>query len=312
VNPNRRSIFLRNGVVATALVGAAFIAGPAAAAEQGAAVDASTSRVARATGEVPQTLPDVRALISSEAGCVANAEYMARHLQWSPNNPRVSQTTVVRVIARIKRVSAPCNDLLFRNGNRVHPDAGILTGNGFSFKAATCTGAEACDGGNGGLLMGSGGNGANGGDGGDAGWYSGRAGNGGDAVLASQDGGDGGRAGRVGAGGNGGAGLVGGDGGDGGAGGLLTGNGGNGGNGGSATTAGQAGGDGGAGGRAAAKKGVGGRGGAGGVGAAGVAGATGVTGTGVGVAGGTGGNGGSGGSGGRSGGARDATHTLRA
>ncbi|MEI7439408.1 MAG: hypothetical protein WCK20_07065, partial [Thermoleophilia bacterium] len=183
---NRPKIFYRS-LAASTLVSAALIAGSAVASAQGLTAEGTPPRISQAAGVVPQPLPNVRALVSSDAGCVAYAEYMARQLLWSIDNPRVSRSTVARVITRIKKVSAPCNKLLFHNGTRAHPDAGILTGKGFSFKSGTCTGTKPCDGGDGGLLLGSGGNGFNGGSGGDAGWYSGRAGNGSNAVVAGQD-----------------------------------------------------------------------------------------------------------------------------
>lgn len=111
---------------------------------------------------------------------------------------------------------------LFGDGTAAHPDGGLLTGNGFSFDAKTCPGTGACAGGNGGLVVGSGGNGWNGGNGGSAGW--------------------------VGNGGNGGPGVPGGAGGNGGTGGLFLGHGGDGGSGGVSVSAGGQGGAGGAGG----------------------------------------------------------------
>ncbi|HPZ94621.1 MAG TPA: hypothetical protein PK871_06870, partial [Mycobacterium sp.] len=115
------------------------------------------------------------------------------------------------------------------DGTAEHPDAGLLIGNGYSWNAATCTGGDSCTGGNGGLLLGSGGAGFNGGDGGSAGLF-GNGGSGGAGV----------------------AGLIGGAGGNGGRGGLIYGFGGAGGAGGASTSPLSAGGSGGAGGDAGA------------------------------------------------------------
>jgi hypothetical protein len=100
---------------------------------------------------------------------------------------------------------------LFGDGTAEHPNGGVLSGNGFSWNANSCTGTSACTGGNAGIWGGNGGNGFNGGNGGAAGW----SGNGG----------------------NGGAGIPGGNGGNGGRGGLIFGSGGNGGVGGAAVVA---------------------------------------------------------------------------
>ncbi len=185
---------------------------------------------------------------------------------------------------------------LFGDGTAQNPNAGILIGNGFSYDAETCPGISACDGGNGGLLLGSGGNGYNGGNGGSAGFFGG--------------------------GGDGGAGIPGGHGGAGGRGGLFMGNGGNGGAGGAAVLPSVDGGDGGDGGDVGifSVLGSGGDGGVGGAGADGadvgpigpsdddvtVGGAGGQGGFGghgslVWGSGGDGGDGGSGGAGGRGG-----------
>ena len=95
-------------------------------------------------------------------------------------------------------------------------DGGWLIGDGFD-ASAECTEA-ACNGGNAGLLWGSGGNGANGGNGGNAGFFGGNGGNGGTGLGAAYEGGVKTRfAGNGGNGGNGG--LLWGDGGDGGKGG---------------------------------------------------------------------------------------------
>jgi hypothetical protein len=83
------------------------------------------------------------------------------------------------------------------NGTAAHPNGGLLIGSGFSYDASTC--ASVCRGGNGGLLLGSGGSGFNGGAGGNAGLV----GNGG-------DGGDGGHGSPGGPGGSGGTGSGGG------------------------------------------------------------------------------------------------------
>lgn len=128
---------------------------------------------------------------------------------------------------------------LFGDGTAENPDGGILIGNGFSYTAQTCPGVNACAGGNGGLLAGSGGDGWNGGTGGSAGW--------------------------IGNGGNGGDGVPGGNGGAGGTGGLFLGRGGDGGTGGAAVTSGGPGGAGGDGGNAGALS-LWGRGGNGGTG----------------------------------------------
>lgn len=137
-----------------------------------------------------------------------------------PTGPR-RVPTVVPASAPTARAVIP---RLFGNGTADSPNGGIVAGNGFSYDADTCPGVNSCAGGNGGLLMGSGGNGWNGGPGGSAGW--------------------------VGNGGNGGGGVPGGTGGSGGTGGLFLGHGGNGGIGGAAVTPGGPGGDGGGGGDA--------------------------------------------------------------
>jgi hypothetical protein len=51
--------------------------------------------------------------------------------------------------------------IFISDGTADHPNAGLLFGNGYSFTAANleCAGATACDGGNAGLLVGTGGNG---------------------------------------------------------------------------------------------------------------------------------------------------------
>ncbi|MCB0950195.1 MAG: hypothetical protein KDB44_13135, partial [Mycobacterium sp.] len=96
-------------------------------------------------------------------------------------------------------------DYLFGNGTALHPDAGILTGNGYSFtendvdQTPYCVAGQACNGGNAGLLFGRGGDGFEGGNGGNA-YLFGRGGNGGNAVDGLRvgkpiDGGDGGRGG---------------------------------------------------------------------------------------------------------------------
>ncbi len=111
---------------------------------------------------------------------------------------------------------------------------GIFIGNGAD-APANCTGA-ACNGGNAGILFGSGGNGANGGTGGNAGLL-GNGGSGGAGNAAGVAGGTGGNGGLLfGNGGVGGTGGVGANGGDGGNAGLLFGGGGAGGAGGSGAT----------------------------------------------------------------------------
>jgi len=193
---------------------------------------------------------------AAKLDCVANAMQLAEPLLTSLTIPGSARNRgVYSLLAEIKRQSGACADKLFADGTAARPDAGLLSGNGFSYTAETCTEAEVCEGGNAGALLGNGGNGFNGGRGGDAGWYAGTAGNGGDAAAAACTeetcvGGDGGRAGRYGRGGQGGDGAPGFDGGDGGTGGLIGGAGGNGGDGGDATAVGQAGGNGGAGGAA--------------------------------------------------------------
>lgn len=84
--------------------------------------------------------------------------------------------------------------IFISDGTAAHPDAGLLIGNGYSWTAATCAGGDPCTGGNGGLLLGSGGAGFNGGVGGSAGWF----GNGGDggAGVSGTIGGAGGNGGR--------------------------------------------------------------------------------------------------------------------
>ena len=145
------------------------------------------------------------------------------------------------------------------NGTAEHPNAGILVGDGFSFTAddvggPNCTEGSPCNGGNAGLLFGSGGNGYDGGTGGNAYLY-GRGGNGGSAVDfgllgEDNDGGNGGNSGFLGgtdaagnlfqgSAGNGGNGISGGKGGNGGSAGFFgisrAGNAGKGGNGGNGT-----------------------------------------------------------------------------
>ncbi|MGI9186588.1 MAG: hypothetical protein ACR2J9_03545, partial [Gaiellales bacterium] len=235
-------IFYRS-LATTTLVGAALFVGSGAAQAHVDHADRPLAPVAAQGRVLNAGLPGLIEFASSEATCIAHAERMAAQLLPPPTTVRVRQSRVSKVIAQIKRASAPCVGRLFGNGTAAHPDAGILGGNGFSYSALNCKGTAACDGGDGGRLQGNGGNGFNGGDGGDAGWYgAARAGNGGDAVVAGGHGGAGGRAGRYGDGGNGGAGLAGGAGGTGGTGGLISGDGGRGGNGGAATLAGQIGG----------------------------------------------------------------------
>ncbi len=144
----------------------------------------------------------------------------------TPHGAAVAQFTPGPIVA-----------LLFSDGTAVHPNAGLLIGNGFSFDGATCPGTNPCAGGLGGLLIGNGGNGFNAGNGGSAGLF-GNGGNGGDAprVVGGVSGGNGGSAGLfLGNGGAGGAASTGANGGAGGRGGVLFGIGGDGGTGGSGT-----------------------------------------------------------------------------
>ena len=60
---------------------------------------------------------------------------------------------------------------LFGNGTASHPNAGLLTGNGYSYYSGNCPSGTVCDGGNAGKLFGDGGNGYNGGAGGNAGIF---------------------------------------------------------------------------------------------------------------------------------------------
>lgn len=211
-----------------------------------------------------------------------------REIGSASSTPRRTVTAVLdgepvdsRVAASTGFGSAPGTEsilsVFFGDGTAASPHGGILIGNGFSYDAMTCGGVTACNGGNGGLLAGSGGNGWNGGSGGSAGWF--------------------------GAGGNGGAGIVGGDGGDGGAAGLFLGSGGNGGAGGAPIRAGEAGGSGGDGGNAGLLSLVG-DGGDGGNGAIGANGGAGGHGSYVVGAGGDGGSAGTGGVAGEAGKAR--------
>lgn len=84
--------------------------------------------------------------------------------------------------------------VLVGDGTADHPDAGLLSGNGFSYDASTCTGGRVCHGGRG-ELTGNGGDGYNGGIGGNGG-------TGPNAVKGSAggDGGGGGGAGQAGIG----------------------------------------------------------------------------------------------------------------
>jgi len=86
---------------------------------------------------------------------------------------------------------------------------GFFVGNGAN-AAADCVGS-ACNGGNGGILIGNGGNGANGGKGGNGGLLFGNGGNGGNGYIlgtgSARNGGNGGRGGIFGSGGAGGNGA---------------------------------------------------------------------------------------------------------
>lgn len=224
------------------------------------------SRAAPAAGASSQGKSSASTSVSS---CVDNAMKMAKPLLSSLATPGSQKARDVDgILRRIKSESSACADRLFTNGTAAHPNAGLLTGNGFSFTARSCAGSRACAGGNAGALLGNGGHGFNGGAGGNAGWYGGTAGNGGDAAVvacssASCLGGPGGRAGRYGRGGAGGDGAPGFAGGAGGTGGLIGGAGGNGGNGGDGANggAGGAGGDAGAGRGSVGREGAGGNGG---------------------------------------------------
>ena len=183
-----------------------------------------------------QTAPSATAPIAhvptKKLSCVDNALSMAQPLLDSIATPGNAKARgVAEVVAKIKAQSASCASALFADGTATHPNAGLLTGSGFSFTAQTCVGTSPCVGGNAGALFGTGGNGFNGGRGGDAGWYGGIAGNGGNAATlncsaATCVGGNGGRAGRYGRGGRGGDGAPGNAGGFGGVGGLIGGAGG--------------------------------------------------------------------------------------
>ncbi|WP_431234630.1 hypothetical protein ACQ856_08830 [Mycolicibacterium psychrotolerans] len=124
------------------------------------------------------------------------------------------------------------------DGTAAHPNAGIISGNGYTWTADTCASNTSCKGGNSGVF-GNGGDGFNGGNGGSAGWFgNGGAGGTGLATINGGNGGNGGRGGLIsGSGGAGGAGATtaaastGGRGGSAG----LTGNGGAGGAGGTST-----------------------------------------------------------------------------
>ena len=193
-----------------------------------------------------------------------------------PAAPRLVTAAAVAAPAASAPVWQPGSviAIFISDGTADHPNAGLLFGNGYSFSAAdvTCVGATVCNGGNAGLLVGTGGNGWNGGDGGNAGLFGGYAGRGGDGLAGcvdNCDGGAGGNAGLIGTGGRGGNAVTegpakGAQGGSGGRGGLIFGAGGAGGDGGAGAVAV----DGGAGGRGggAGLFGSGGAGGDGGVG----------------------------------------------
>ncbi|MDA2891465.1 cellulase family glycosylhydrolase [Mycolicibacterium sp. BiH015] len=111
-----------------------------------------------------------------------------------PAAPAVAPLMLSTAVATGRRTAAPTTRL-FGDGTAENPDAGLLYGNGFSWDALSCTGTQACHGGNAGLLGGSAGHGFNGGNGGDAGLF-GRGGDGGDGVPGG-NGGNGGRGGRI-------------------------------------------------------------------------------------------------------------------
>ncbi len=111
-----------------------------------------------------------------------------------PVAPAVAPLMLSTAATAGRRTAAPTTRL-FGDGTAENPDAGLLYGNGFSWDALSCTGTQACHGGNAGLLGGSAGHGFNGGNGGDAGLF-GRGGDGGDGVPGG-NGGNGGRGGRV-------------------------------------------------------------------------------------------------------------------
>jgi len=179
----------------------------------------------------------------------------------APPLPKPGSAASATKAAPTGKATGPIISIFISNGTAMHPNAGLLIGNGFSWDATTCTEKKDCTGGRAGFLYGNGGNGWGGkvkkvvegqefissGNGGDAGLW----GNGGNAdpslrptALGSCEpndktctpvyaGGDGGRGGLlVGNGGSGGAATTGKDGGKGGNGGLLFGAGGRGGTGG--------------------------------------------------------------------------------
>ncbi|MDQ1250068.1 MAG: hypothetical protein QG597_4446 [Actinomycetota bacterium] len=221
----------RYALGALALSGAAvFLSAPVAAADS-----ATADSVPTAADSVGRTDSSTKAA-ASRASAPSGPIRAAGHRRVSPPAPAPAPAARA-VIPR-----------LFGNGTADSPNGGIVAGNGFSYDAESCPGVNACSGGHGGLLAGSGGNGWNGGDGGAAGW--------------------------VGNGGDGGSAVPGGAGGAGGTGGLFLGHGGTGGSGGAAITPGYPGGAGGPGGDAGLLSlwGRGGNGGTGGPSAAGGAG----------------------------------------
>ena len=60
-------------------------------------------------------------------------------------------------LAQILRTHPSCRHALSHDGTASRPNAGVLAGNGFTYTSATCPGTRRCDGGNAGLLSGSGG-----------------------------------------------------------------------------------------------------------------------------------------------------------
>lgn len=108
---------------------------------------------------------------------------MARSLMSHLDEPgTAAELGVPAVLAQIRAASPACADLLFANGTAKHPDAGLISGRGFTFSARTCQGAKPCRGGNGG----------------NAGWFSGAAGNGGRAGRVGNGGAGGGAGGAIG------------------------------------------------------------------------------------------------------------------
>lgn len=132
---------------------------------------------ARGAAAKPPTPAQVKA-------CVDQGMRMSRQLRTTVEIRGTAEDRgVPETIARIRAVSGDCMKQLFADGTAAHPNAGYLTGDGFSFTARTCPGATPCRGGDAGALTGNGGNGFNSGQGGRPGWYGGIAGNGGDGAI---------------------------------------------------------------------------------------------------------------------------------